>query len=44
MSDSKVMLIARYHRMPGNEDQMERQVQQLSILRSIDLAIASGWI
>ena len=43
VSDSKVMLIARdITECRETKIKMERQVQQLSILRSIDLAIASG--
>src|SRR5690349_1559463 len=43
MSDSKIMLIARdITECQETKIKMERQVQQLSILRSIDLAIASG--
>src|SRR5690349_768807 len=43
VSDSKVMLIARdITECRETKVKMERQVQQLSILRSIDLAIASG--
>ena len=43
ISDSKVMLIARdITECRETKIKMERQVQQLSILRSIDLAIASG--
>lgn len=43
MSDSKIMLIARdITECRETKIKMERQVQQLSILRSIDLAIASG--
>ena len=42
-SDSKIMLIARdITECRETKIKMERQVQQLSILRSIDLAIASG--
>lgn len=42
-SDSKIMLIARdITECKETKIKMERQVQQLSILRSIDLAIASG--
>jgi len=43
VSDSKIMLIARdITECRETKIKMERQVQQLSILRSIDLAIASG--
>jgi putative nucleotidyltransferase with HDIG domain len=43
VSDSKIMLIARdITDCKETKLKMERQVQQLSILRSIDLAIASG--
>jgi HD-GYP domain-containing protein (c-di-GMP phosphodiesterase class II) len=43
VSDSKIMLIARdITECQETKLKMERQVQQLSILRSIDLAIASG--
>jgi HD-GYP domain-containing protein (c-di-GMP phosphodiesterase class II) len=43
VSDSKIMLIARdITECQETKIKMERQVQQLSILRSIDLAIASG--
>ena len=43
VSDSKVMLIARdITECKEIKVKMERQVQQMSILRSIDLAIASG--
>jgi HD-GYP domain-containing protein (c-di-GMP phosphodiesterase class II) len=43
VSDSKIMLIARdITECRETKFKMERQVQQLSILRSIDLAIASG--
>jgi HD-GYP domain-containing protein (c-di-GMP phosphodiesterase class II) len=43
LPDSKVMLIARdITECRETKIKMERQVQQLSILRSIDLAIASG--
>ena len=43
LSDSKIMLIARdITECQETKIKMERQVQQLSILRSIDLAIASG--
>jgi putative nucleotidyltransferase with HDIG domain len=43
ISDSKIMLIARdITDCKETKLKMERQVQQLSILRSIDLAIASG--
>src|SRR5688572_4606294 len=43
ISDSKIMLIARdITECRETKIKMERQVQQLSILRSIDLAIASG--
>ena len=43
VSDSKIMLIARdVTECKETKLKMERQVQQLSILRSIDLAIASG--
>jgi putative nucleotidyltransferase with HDIG domain len=43
ISDSKLMLIARdITECREIKIKMERQVQQLSILRSIDLAIASG--
>jgi HD-GYP domain-containing protein (c-di-GMP phosphodiesterase class II) len=43
LSDSKIMLIARdVTECKETKIKMERQVQQLSILRSIDLAIASG--
>jgi HD-GYP domain-containing protein (c-di-GMP phosphodiesterase class II) len=43
VSDSKVMLIARdITECRETKIKMEQQVQQLSILRSIDLAIASG--
>jgi HD-GYP domain-containing protein (c-di-GMP phosphodiesterase class II) len=43
VSDSKIMLIARdITECKETKIKMERQVQQLSILRSIDLAIASG--
>lgn len=43
VSDSKIMLIARdVTECRETKIKMERQVQQLSILRSIDLAIASG--
>jgi HD-GYP domain-containing protein (c-di-GMP phosphodiesterase class II) len=42
-SDSQIMLIARdVTECRKTEIQMKRQMQQLSILRSIDLAIASG--
>jgi HD-GYP domain-containing protein (c-di-GMP phosphodiesterase class II) len=43
VSDSKIMLIARdITECREIKVKMERQVQQMSILRSIDLAIASG--
>src|SRR5690349_1795896 len=43
VSDSKIMLIARdITECRETKIKMERQVQQMSILRSIDLAIASG--
>ena len=43
VSDSKLMLIARdVTECQEIKVKMERQVQQMSILRSIDLAIASG--
>jgi HD-GYP domain-containing protein (c-di-GMP phosphodiesterase class II) len=43
VSDSRIMLIARdITECRETKIKMERQVQQLSILRSIDLAIASG--
>ncbi len=43
VSDMKIMLIARdITECRETKIKMERQVQQLSILRSIDLAIASG--
>jgi putative nucleotidyltransferase with HDIG domain len=43
VSDSKFMLIARdVTECRETKIKMERQVQQMSILRSIDLAIASG--
>ena len=43
ISESKIMLIARdITECRETRIKMERQVQQLSILRSIDLAIASG--
>lgn len=43
ISDSKIMLVARdITECQEIKIKMERQVQQLSILRSIDLAIASG--
>ena len=43
VSDSKVMMIARdITECKEIKIKMERQVQQMSILRSIDLAIASG--
>jgi len=43
VSDSKIMLIARdVTECRETKIKMDRQVQQLSILRSIDLAIASG--
>jgi HD-GYP domain-containing protein (c-di-GMP phosphodiesterase class II) len=43
ISDSKIILIARdVTECRETKIKMERQVQQLSILRSIDLAIASG--
>src|SRR6185295_6083631 len=43
VTDSKIMLIARdITECQETKIKMERQVQQLSILRSIDLAIASG--
>ena len=43
LSDSKIMLIARdITECQETKLKMEQQVQQLSILRSIDLAIASG--
>jgi putative nucleotidyltransferase with HDIG domain len=43
VSDSKIILIARdITECKETKIKMERQVQQLSILRSIDLAIASG--
>jgi putative nucleotidyltransferase with HDIG domain len=43
VSDSKIMLIARdITECRETKVKMDRQVQQLSILRSIDLAIASG--
>jgi GAF domain-containing protein len=43
VSDSKIILIARdITESHETKIKMERQVQQLSILRSIDLAIASG--
>ncbi len=43
VSDSEIMLIARdITQCRETEIKMKRQVQQLSILRSIDLAIASG--
>ena len=43
VSDSRIMLIARdITECQETKIKMERQVQQLSILRSIDLAIASG--
>jgi putative nucleotidyltransferase with HDIG domain len=43
VSDSKMILIARdITECRETKVKMERQVQQLSILRSIDLAIASG--
>ena len=43
ISDSKIILIARdITECQETKIKMERQVQQLSILRSIDLAIASG--
>ena len=43
VSESKIMLIARdVTECQETKIKMERQVQQLSILRSIDLAIASG--
>ena len=43
VSDSKIMLIARdVTECKETKIKMERQVQQMSILRSIDLAIASG--
>jgi len=43
VSDSKIMLIARdITECREIKTKMERQVQQMSILRSIDLAIASG--
>ena len=43
VSDSRIMLIARdVTECKETKIKMERQVQQLSILRSIDLAIASG--
>lgn len=43
VSDSKIMLIARdITECRETKLKMERQVQQMSILRSIDLAIASG--
>ena len=43
VSDSKMILIARdITECRETKIKMERQVQQLSILRSIDLAIASG--
>ena len=43
LEDAKVMLIARdITECKETKIKMERQVQQLSILRSIDLAIASG--
>jgi putative nucleotidyltransferase with HDIG domain len=43
VSNSQIMLIARdITKCKETEIKMERQVQQLSILRSIDLAIASG--
>jgi HD-GYP domain-containing protein (c-di-GMP phosphodiesterase class II) len=43
VSDSKILLIARdITECKEAKIKMERQVQQLSILRSIDLAIASG--
>jgi putative nucleotidyltransferase with HDIG domain len=43
LADSKIMLIARdITECKETKIKMERQVQQLSILRSIDLAIASG--
>ena len=43
VSDSKIMLIARdITDCKETKLKMERQMQQLSILRSIDLAIASG--
>ena len=43
VSDSQIMLIARdITECRETKIKMERQVQQLSILRSIDLAIASG--
>ena len=43
VADSKIMLIARdITECRETKIKMERQVQQLSILRSIDLAIASG--
>jgi len=43
VSDSQIMLIARdITEYRETETKMKRQMQQLSILRSIDLAIASG--
>lgn len=43
LSDSRIMLIARdITECRETKIRMEQQVQQLSILRSIDLAIASG--
>ena len=43
LSDSRIMLIARdITECRETKIKMEQQVQQLSILRSIDLAIASG--